>query len=46
MYLSGFLVKTALYGLYKFLIVINWTEINVFFLSIAVVGIVMSSLQM
>lgn len=46
MYLSGFLVKTALYGLYKFLIVINWTEANIFFLSVAVVGIVISSLQM
>ena len=46
MYLSGFLVKTALYGLYKFLIAIDWTGTNILFFAISVTGVVMSSLQM
>lgn len=46
MYLSGFLVKTALYGMYKFFISMNWSGVNILFFTVAVVGIVMSSLQM
>lgn len=46
MYLSGFLVKTALYGLYKFLITLDWSSTNSIFFLIATLGVVISSLQM
>lgn len=46
MYLSGFLVKTALFGLYKFLLHMNWSHTNIIFITIAVTGVIMSSLQM
>lgn len=45
-YLSGFLVKTALYGLWVFLY--NFYNINIFyiFLSISIFGVIDSSLKM
>lgn len=46
MYLSGFLVKTALYGFYKFLIVLDWSSTNSLFLIIAITSVIISSLQM
>jgi len=46
MYLSGFLVKTALFGLYKFLTVMSWSATNNLFFVIAVIGVIISSLQM
>lgn len=46
MYLSGFLVKTALFGLYKFLLYMSWSYTNVLFITIALTGVIMSSLQM
>lgn len=45
-YLSGFLVKTAIYGLYKFLISTNWDSANTILFSFGVTGVVVSSLQM
>lgn len=46
MYLSGFLVKTALFGLYKFLLVTQWCGSNTLLLAIALMGVIISSLQM
>jgi formate hydrogenlyase subunit 3/multisubunit Na+/H+ antiporter MnhD subunit len=46
MYLSGFLVKTALFGFYKIINLLG-NEINsVFFSSICIIGIIDSSLKM
>jgi len=46
MYLSGFLVKTALFGLYKFLLYMSWSYTNILFITIALTGVIVSSLQM
>jgi NADH:ubiquinone oxidoreductase subunit 4 (subunit M) len=46
MYLSGFLVKTALFGLYKLYLALNFPSSNVFPLIIASVGIIDASLKM
>lgn len=46
MYLSGFLVKTALFGLYKLFLVLNFPANNVILITVAVVGVVDASLKM
>lgn len=46
MYLSGFLVKTALFGLYKLFLVLNFPANNVILISIAAVGVIDASLKM
>jgi NADH:ubiquinone oxidoreductase subunit 4 (subunit M) len=46
MYLSGFLVKTALYGFYKITSVLGGELNSIFFSTICIVGIVDSSLKM
>ena len=46
MYLSGFLVKTALFGLYKLFLVLNFPTNNIFLLVIASIGVVDASLKM
>jgi len=46
MYLSGFLVKTALFGLYKLFLVLNFPTNNIFLLVIAAIGVVDASLKM
>lgn len=46
MYLSGFLVKSALYGFYKFSIILGGEISTVFFTSIAMMGAVDASLKM
>jgi len=46
MYLSGFLVKTAIYGFYKISNVIGSEFGSVLFTTICMVGIVDSSLKM
>jgi len=46
MFLSGFLVKTAIYGFYKIIILIN-NDINTsVFITICIIGVVDSSLKM
>lgn len=45
-YLSGFLVKTAIFGLYKFLLSTHWDSSNSILFSTALTGVVISSLQM
>ena len=46
MYLSGFLVKTALYGFYKYTMIIGTGLNTTFFIVIAAVGIVDASIKM
>jgi len=46
MYLSGFLVKSALYGFYKFSIILGGEISTVFFTSIAMMGAIDASLKM
>lgn len=46
MYLSGFLVKTALFGLYKLFLALNFPANNVILIAVAVVGVVDASLKM
>lgn len=46
MYLSGFLVKTALFGLYKLFLALNFPSENIILLSIASVGVIDASLKM
>lgn len=46
MYLSGFLVKTALFGLYKLYLALNFPSSNVIPLVIASVGVIDASLKM
>jgi hypothetical protein len=46
MYLSGFLVKTALYGFYKIANVVGFECNSIFFSTICVVGIIDASLKM
>jgi len=46
MYLSGFLVKSALYGFYKFSNILGAEISTVFFSSIVIVGCVDASLKM
>lgn len=46
MYLSGFLVKTALFGLYKLFLALNFPANNVILITVAVVGVVDASLKM
>lgn len=46
MYLSGFLVKTALFGLYKFYLALNFPSNNIFPIIIASVGVIDASLKM
>jgi NADH:ubiquinone oxidoreductase subunit 4 (subunit M) len=46
MYLSGFLVKTALYGFYKFSAPLSAELYTYFFSAVAVFGVLDSSLKM
>jgi hypothetical protein len=46
MYLSGFLVKTALYGFYKITNLVGTTIDTSFFISICIIGVLDSSLKM
>jgi len=46
MYLSGFLVKTALYGFYKISSIFGGEINSVLFSSICLIGIIDSSLKM
>jgi hypothetical protein len=46
MYLSGFLVKTALYGFYKISSLFGGEINSIFFSTICIIGIVDSSLKM
>jgi len=46
MYLSGFLVKTALFGLYKFYLALNFPSNNIIQIVIASVGVIDASLKM
>jgi len=46
MYLSGFLVKTALYGFYKIINILSSEFSGVMFTTICIIGIVDSSLKM
>jgi len=46
MYLSGFLVKSALYGFYKLTSVLGGEISTVFFTSIAMMGAIDASLKM
>jgi len=46
MFLSGFLVKTAVYGFYKITILLGNNVNTTFFLTICVIGIIDSSLKM
>jgi len=46
MYLSGFLVKTALFGLYKLFLILNVPTTNLFLISVATVGVIDASLKM
>jgi NADH:ubiquinone oxidoreductase subunit 4 (subunit M) len=46
MYLSGFLVKTALFGLYKLFLALNFPANNVLLLTVASVGVIDASLKM
>jgi len=45
-YLSGFLVKSALYGFYKFTNIFQLSINTTFFITIAFIGVVDSSLKM
>lgn len=46
MFLSGFLVKTAIYGFYKITLLLN-NELNTsLFVTICIVGVIDSSLKM
>ena len=46
MYLSGFLVKTALFGFYKFSLILNFPSMNIFFIGIALIGVIDASFKM
>jgi hypothetical protein len=46
MYLSGFLVKTALYGFYKIINLFGGEVNSILFSSICLVGVVDASLKM
>jgi NADH-quinone oxidoreductase subunit M len=46
MYLSGFLVKTALFGLYKLFLALNFPSSNIILLAVASVGVIDASLKM
>jgi formate hydrogenlyase subunit 3/multisubunit Na+/H+ antiporter MnhD subunit len=46
MYLSGFLVKTALYGFYKYVSILGTGINTTFFIAIAGVGVVDASIKM
>jgi len=46
MYLSGFLVKTALFGLYKLYLALNFPSGNILPIVIASVGVIDASLKM
>jgi hypothetical protein len=46
MYLSGFLVKTALFGFYKFSLILNSSEINIICVCIALIGVVDASFKL
>lgn len=46
MYLSGFLVKTALYGFYKYTNILGLGLNTTFFIVIALVGVVDASIKM
>lgn len=46
MFLSGFLVKTAVYGFYKITILLGNNVNTTFFLTICIIGIIDSSLKM
>jgi len=46
MYLSGFLVKTALYGFYKFTAPISTELYTYWFAAVAVFGVLDSSIKM
>jgi NADH-quinone oxidoreductase subunit M len=46
MYLSGFLVKTALYGFYKIIDIFSFESNSVLFSTICAVGIIDASLKM
>jgi NADH:ubiquinone oxidoreductase subunit 4 (subunit M) len=46
MYLSGFLVKTALFGLYKFSLILSFPSTNMGFIVIALIGVIDASFKM
>lgn len=46
MYLSGFLVKTALYGFYKIINILSSEFSGVMFTTLCIIGVIDSSLKM